>query len=133
MTKKVENAPIESRKLNANHPAEGPQRSVQTPESLENLVKAIDPLAEKYISYKRDEAEAENKYLELASRHNTLLTIVLGIFLAAIVGLMSYLTLLNKVSGDALLFLVGTITGYIIVLIQRLVFGMTPKQGPPKE
>ena len=120
--------------MNGNRLARQPlQESVRTPESLENLVKAIDPLAEEYIFYRRDEAEAEHKYLELASRHNRSLTIVLGIFLAAIVGLMSYLTLLNKVSGDALLFLVGTITGYIIVLIQRLVFGMTPKQELPEE
>ena len=34
--------------------------------------------------------------------------------------IMSELTYVSRVSGDALLFLVGTITGYILLFIQRL-------------
>lgn len=114
-------------------PMEQPTKSEWTPEKVENLIKLIDKLAEKYITYKRDEAQADSKYLEIETRHNKWLTVILAGFLAVIVGLMSYLTLLNKVSGDALLFLVGTITGYIILFIQRLVFGITPTRPTPEE
>jgi uncharacterized membrane protein YjjP (DUF1212 family) len=104
-----------------------------TPDKVENLIKLIDKLAEKYITYKREEAQASNRYLEIETRHSRWLTAILAFFLALIVGLMSYLTLLNKVSGDALLFLVGTITGYVILFIQRLVFGTTPTRPTPEE
>jgi hypothetical protein len=33
---------------------------------------------------------------------------------------MSVLTIYGKVSGDALLFLVGTVTGYVVIMIQNL-------------
>ena len=64
--------------------------------------------------------EAEDRYLKVVTKHSVILTIVLATFLAAIVGLMSFLTYVGKVSGDALLFLVGTVTGYILLFIQRL-------------
>jgi hypothetical protein len=51
-------------------------------------------------------------------------------FLTGIVAFMSVLTICEKVSGDALLFLVGTITGHIIISVQRLVF---PSEEPPSE
>jgi len=46
---------------------------------------------------------------------------------------MSYLTLSGKVSGDALLFLVWTVTGYVIVFIQRLVFSTRNETSPNEE
>jgi len=45
---------------------------------------------------------------------------------------MSYLTIIGSVSGDALLFLVGTITGYVLLFIQRLVF-LKEEKPPTKE
>ncbi|MBI2125948.1 MAG: hypothetical protein HYU02_01335 [Thaumarchaeota archaeon] len=113
-------------------PKEEPQKAEWTPESVENLIKLVDTLAGKYITYKQNEAEADNKYLAIATRHNRNLTVALAGFLAIITSLMAYLTLLNRVSGDALLFLVGTITGYVIMFIQRLVFGTTPSEPAPE-
>lgn len=50
------------------------------------------------------------------------MVIGLVLFLSVIVVGMSYLTLNENVSGDALLFLVRIITGYMLLFIQRLVF-----------
>ena len=50
------------------------------------------------------------------------MVIALVAFLSVIVLGMIYLTLNGYASGDALLFLVGTITGYVLLFIQRLVF-----------
>ena len=41
------------------------------------------------------------------------------VFLGVLVALMSWLTNVGKVSGDALLFLAGTITGYIFSMIVK--------------
>lgn len=43
-------------------------------------------------------------------------------FLAFIIALMVALTLLDKVSGDALLFLTGTIVGWILSIVYRHLF-----------
>jgi len=43
---------------------------------------------------------------------------------------MSWLTAIERVSGDALLFLAGTIIGYIIVIIQELVLASSPERRP---
>ncbi|MDG7015785.1 MAG: hypothetical protein JRM82_00235 [Nitrososphaerota archaeon] len=97
-----------------------PQQQQWKPEDVENLIKLIDTLAAKYLTYKKDEAEAGHKDLRALTRYNTILTFTLSAFLAVIIGLMSYLTVRGSVSGDALLFLVGTVTGYILLFIQRL-------------
>ena len=44
---------------------------------------------------------------------------------------MSILTYYGKVSGDALLFLIGTVTGYVILMIQDLVGPMF--ESEPRE
>jgi uncharacterized PurR-regulated membrane protein YhhQ (DUF165 family) len=79
----------------------------------------INSQYERINTKKEKEASSERKVATL-SHHNRKLSISLIIFLVAIVGLMSALTYFGKVSGDALLFLVGTITGYVIVIIQDL-------------
>jgi hypothetical protein len=85
-------------------------------------------LADKILTYKKDDAESRRRYFESVSTHNRRMIYVLIGFLIGVVGFMSYLTWYGKVSGDALLFLVGTITGYIILSVQRLVF---PSEEPP--
>ena len=87
-------------------------------------------LADKYLTYKKNEAESRRHYLESVSTHNRRMIHILIGFLIGIVGFMSILTWFGKVSGDALLFLVGTVTGYIIISVQRLVF---PSKEPPTE
>jgi hypothetical protein len=85
-------------------------------------------LADKYLTYKKNEAEARRHYFETVSTHNRRMIYILLAFLVGVVAFMSFLTWFGRVSGDALLFLVGTITGYIIVSVQRLVF---PSEEPP--
>lgn len=92
---------------------------------VKDLEKFIENLADKYLTFKKEEAEADRKYLETTTKHNTKMTLILTIFMVAITLGMAVLTFHGKVSGDALLFLVGTITGYIILFIQALVFSTT--------
>ncbi len=54
--------------------------------------------------------------------HSKTLAILLVVFLLIIIGVMGWLTFNGKVSGDALLFLIGTVVGYVINMIQALVF-----------
>ncbi len=96
---------------------------VWTPELVKEVFKDVNNLADRWITYKQNEAEADNKYMLVATKHNRHVLFTLVLFLGAVIAFMSYLTLTGRVSGDALLFLVGTVTGYVIVFIQRLIFG----------
>ena len=115
-------------------PEPNPQRkgSGWTPEAIQNFLSAIlgENLADKLLTLKKNNAEAQRNYFETVSKHNRRMIYVLLGFLIGIVGFMSLLTLYGFVSGDALLFLVGTITGYVLLFIQRLVFpsNETPEQ-----
>jgi len=100
---------------------------VWTPEIIRDLENFLTEflgknLADKFLSMKKDEAEARRRYFETMSSHNRNMIYILVGFLSAVVAFMSYLTIVGPVSGDALLFLVGTITGYVLLFIQRLVF-----------
>jgi hypothetical protein len=96
------------------------------PEEVANLIRLVDDLAAKYIDFFQKKATAQNTYMESASKHNRRLVYTLSVFLGIVVFLMSYLAIIKVVSGDALLFLVGTITGYVLLFIQRLTFGIKP-------
>ena len=109
---------------------------VWTPEIIKDLEKFLidffgTSLADKFLTHKKNEAETRRKYFETVSKHNRNMIYVLIVFLSAFVAFMSALTVYGSVSGDALLFLVGTITGYTLLFIQRLVF--PSKETPPTE
>jgi len=109
---------------------------VWTPEIIRDLQKFLieffgTSIADKYLAHKKNNAEAQRNYFEAVSKHNRRMIYVLLGFLIGIVGFMSLLTWYGSVSGDALLFLVGTITGYVLLFIQRLVF--PSKETPPTE
>jgi hypothetical protein len=91
-----------------------------TPEDWKNLANAVHPLLEEWIKYQKDRDEAVTKRMDMIGRHNRRLSSSLVVFLLIVVGGMSVLTYFGKVSGDALLFLAGTVTGYVIVMIQDL-------------
>lgn len=78
------------------------------------------PLLEEWIQYQKDKDAALLNRLNAVSKHNRRLSYSLIVFLLVIVGGMGVLTLYGKVSGDALLFLVGTVTGYVVLMIQDL-------------
>ena len=104
---------------------------VWTREAIKDVEGFIEHLADRYLTYKKNEVEAKQKYFEAMARHNRNMVIALVVFLSVIVVGMSYLTLNGYVSGDALLFLIGTITGYVLLFIQRLVF--TGAEAPSEE
>ena len=72
-----------------------------------------------------DQFAAREKRIAAIGKHNRSLTYALLGILTGIIVLMTILTLATKVSSDALLFLVGTLTGYMILWVQRLVFTPT--------
>lgn len=95
---------------------------VWTPEIIKEVLDFIKDLANKYLTFKKDDAQARQRRFEARAKHNRNMVIGLLVFLSVIVVGMSFLTMNGNVSGDALLFLVGTITGYVLLFIQRLVF-----------
>ena len=109
---------------------------VWTPEIIKDVQNFLieflgTSLADKYLANKKNNAEAQRNYFEAVSKHNRRMIYGLLGFLIGIVGFMSLLTWYGSVSGDALLFLVGTVTGYVLLFIQRLVF--PSKETPPTE
>ncbi len=112
-----------------------PQGPTWTPETVTEIAKILKDLAtevmEKYAQVKKQDADAELRRLEIVGAHNRHLVYWLIAFLALTTILMGTLTFLNRVSGDALLFLAGTITGYIIGMIQHFV--MSPVEGDEEE
>ena len=109
---------------------------IWTPEIIETLEKFLieflgTSIADKFLENKKNDAEARRSYFESVAKHNRKMIYVLICFLTGIVAFMSILTVYGRVSGDALLFLVGTITGYILLFIQRLVF--PSKETPTTE
>ena len=97
-----------------------------TPEQITTLLKAIEPFADKYLQFTKEKAEAYHKLARLGVSHDWRVVTVSFAFLSALTILMSWLTAIGRVSGDALLFLAGTITGYIFSLIIDFSW-----QGPP--
>ena len=102
---------------------------IWTPALVEKLLDDLKDYADKFIIFKQKEGETNHKYIHTITKHNRNVLYALVIFLGVIIAFMSYLTLSERVSGDALLFLVGTVTGYVIVFIQKLVFG-TKAESP---
>jgi hypothetical protein len=79
------------------------------------------------------EADARIKYFQQASKHNRNVLYAMTGFLIGVIAFMSFLTYMGKVSGDALLFLIGTVTGYLILFIQKLASptGEQPEEESP--
>jgi hypothetical protein len=93
-------------------------------EWLKKLIEQAPQLIDRYLTNSKQKDEARERRLNLISRHNRRLTYSLIVSLSIIIGIMAILTYFNKVSGDALLFLVGTITGYVLFMIQNLTIPM---------
>ncbi|XES78477.1 MAG: hypothetical protein ACBZ72_06280 [Candidatus Bathyarchaeia archaeon] len=120
MSKESEGEPIEEiESMQINTPQKSQSKKDET--GYIGLIEAIKPLVEIYLNHKKDESEAATDYFQKASTHNRNMLYVMTVFLAVIIGFMSWLTYSGLVSGDALLFLVGTVTGYILLFIQKLI------------
>jgi hypothetical protein len=104
-----------------------------TEEKLRDLYNFIQSLADRYLQFKKEEASADTTYTEVTAKHDRHVINIMVLFLVAVVALMSVLTIYGKVSGDALLFLAGTATGYAFAFVQRFIFGkvsIVPEQEP---
>lgn len=97
-----------------------------TPEMVREVVLGITAVikeyGDRYISLAEKKLDHEIRMTTASAKADWwVLAIFLG-FLAFIVALMVWLTLADRVSGDALLFLVGTMSGYVFALVQRHLF-----------
>ena len=89
---------------------------------LSALVTAVMPLAKEYVDFQKSRFDYTVKRDTNAGSHNRKLTLSLLIFLGLVIFAMAFLTYFGKVSGDALLFLVGIVVGYLMNMIQGLLY-----------
>ena len=97
-----------------------------SPEVIESLAASLLPYFDRFLKLRESEQKHEAKITEADTKWRTKTTIALLVFAAAIIGGMSILTVLGKVSGDALLFLVGSTMGALFTRIYQQLFGQPP-------
>lgn len=94
-----------------------------TPETIRAVLESLAPFADKFLLFKNQESTQDNRFVESTSKHDRRVITILLIFLGSVIMGMIWLTWVGKVSGDALLFAVGLIIGYVFALITRFIFG----------
>jgi hypothetical protein len=99
-----------------------PKEPFWTQDFVKYLIPHLEEFFGKYATFKKDTTEAENRLIELKSQHNRRLTFILLGFLAITIIAMSVLVFFKMVSGDSLLFAVGTIFGYVLSMVQKLIY-----------
>ena len=92
------------------------------PQDISALITAALPLADRYLKLQEAEFSSIKQRDEMAGKHNRRLTYALLIFLGLIIAAMTGLTFAGKVTGEALLFLIGIVVGYIINMVQGLIY-----------
>ena len=92
------------------------------PQNISELITAALPLADRYVKLREDEFASIKQRDETAGKHNRKLTYALLVFLGLIIAVMAALTFAGKVTGEALLFLIGIFVGYIINMVQGLIY-----------
>jgi len=120
--------------------AGGPEKSTPprpwTPGETESFVKELgviaDRLADKYIAFEREKWLHDVAMENAVSRADWKVLAILMLFLVAVVTLVSALVAFGKASGDSLLFLIGTVAGYVFALVQRHLFRETVEVAPPE-
>ena len=124
MTENNQEEPVQAKIENQKNDA---KQNQTTDNGLVQLLEVAKPLVEMFMAYKDKESEARMKesdarikYFQQASKHNRNVLYAMTGFLIGVIAFMSLLTWMDKVSGDALLFLVGTVVGYLILFIQKL-------------
>jgi len=107
-----------------------------TPGETESFVKELgviaDRLADKYIAFEREKWLHDVAMENAVSRADWKVLAILMLFLVAVVTLVSALVAFGKASGDSLLFLIGTVAGYVFALVQRHLFRETVEVAPPE-
>ena len=90
---------------------------------LRDLYNFLTSLFDKYVAFQKETSTAEQKYMEATAHHDRRVLYLMIGFLSIVVIAMSLLTYEGKVSGEALLFLVGAVTGYVFAFVEKFVFG----------
>lgn len=93
-----------------------------TPEMVEALGKNILPYVDRFLSLRESELKHDARVVRDESAHQRKTTLALLAFAGVVIIAMSVLTAVGHVSGDALLFLVGTVVGAAFSLLQRQLF-----------
>jgi hypothetical protein len=89
------------------------------------LIDKLVPFVDRYLALEEKKLAHERALEQAAAKSSWNVLAVLMTFLAVVVALMTWLTFAGKVSGDALLFLVGTAVGSILALVYRQLFPET--------
>lgn len=90
------------------------------------IIPALKELGSGFASYLRDEAERKAKRQAGLRKHSLTVLVVLIVFLGLIILFMGLLTIWGKVSGDALLFIVGAVASWVLFTVQRHLFETEP-------
>lgn len=114
-------------------PAPMPAQYPWKPEDVTNFIEMVSGLGKEVVDYKNKEFDYKVKRLGSVGTHNRRITYSLLAFLMILIGVMSVLTFFGKVSGDALLYLAGTITGYVIMMVQNLTYPLFENEEPPQD
>ena len=89
---------------------------------VQAILTGIAPLADRYIALKEKEFKHTVQLENATSKAAWSVLTILMAFLALVILLMAWLVSINRVSGDALLFLVGTVSGYTLAIVTRHLF-----------
>ena len=89
---------------------------------VQAIFAGIAPLADRYISLKEKEFKHMVELERAMAKAAWWVLLILMVFLAIVIALMVALVMLDRVSGDALLFLVGTVAGFVFAIVQRHLF-----------
>lgn len=100
---------------------------------MQNFLATVRELGNAYIDYRNKEFDYKVRRLGSVGAHNRRITYSLLGFLFLLISVMSVLTYLGKVSGDALLFLAGTITGYVILMVQNFTYPLVENEPQSEE
>jgi len=93
-----------------------------SPKDWEQFLSAAGPIGKYLVEAWKWKTERENEQSEKWDRRVSWTLALLMGFLGGIILLMSWLTVIGKVSGDALLFLVGAVASWILFATQRFLF-----------
>jgi len=93
-----------------------------TPEMVKAIIDGLRPYADRWMGLQERRYDHELNLERATSRAAWYVLAILMVFLSVVIGLMVGLVFAGKVSGDALLFLVGTVSGYILAMVQRHLF-----------
>ena len=110
-------------------PPPKPPNKNWTAEDWTKFFEVAGPIGKFLVEQWRWKVEKDAELEEKSQKHVLRLVFALMAFLGAIIAGVGVLTFYGKVSGDALLFLVGTVTGVLLAIVQRYLFEAEPEES----